>query len=628
MSKANSEWLNRSTARARRGVRPPGSSPGSRPLSPPSPPGAAPRSRSRASCGSKAAQPSESTVTSNSRTAASRTVLATPPLVTMPDTSSRRIPGAAAAPTPGGSCRRRNTPPFRPPDRRAQAPRRWRAPRSPARSRPWRRNGRSRFRCGETNGSPSRPGTRVKCVDTTQPPSRAHRRHQRRHPRRHRGDLGHAEPGAAISAFRMDEVVLQIAQQQRAIGPASLAHRLDDQIAEPVDPSAMARLDQDRRVGLLRAPPGRSRPHRPAAPAGRAPRSRATSSNQTRRVPRCAASTEASASGCQRQQVDLRPPADHGGAQVQHAEGTPRQHPAISAAIRRLERVRDVPCASAPSPSVGKQRHGHGMRLADIAHVQLVDHLAPGEGDARAVEQRHECRGGRCHLRAAAHPASSVVEQPVQRVHPVVPHVGDHAAQRRGDAGEARHQRARRARPRGSARRHAARRRRRTASGVKLLRIVPALDRDEAQRAGHAGIGDAQDRLGRPRGVEAERAARPAASIARAAASTSSRASLPPIGRSALIRPSTTLASVTVGRVAAGAVADRARHGARALRPDLQQPAGIHPRDRAAARADRGDLDHRRADHQAEIERALRRQRRLARPRSARRRTRCRRYRR
>ena len=36
---------------------------------------------------------------------------------------------------------------------------------------PFARKGRSRFRCGETNGSPPRPGTRVKCVETTQPPA-------------------------------------------------------------------------------------------------------------------------------------------------------------------------------------------------------------------------------------------------------------------------------------------------------------------------------------------------------------------------------------------------------------------------------------------------------------------------
>ena len=75
-------------------------------------------------------------------------------------------------------------------------------------------------------------------------------------------------------------------------------------------------------------------------------------------------------------------------------------------------------------------------------------------------------------------------------------------------------------------------------------------------------------------------------------------------------------------------VAGGARHRARAFRPDLQQAAAIDPGDRAAARADGGDLDHRRADDEAELDRGLRRDRRPCRSRSPTRRTRCRRDRR
>ena len=56
-----------------------------------------------------------------------------------------------------------------------------------------------------------------------------------------------------------------------------------------------------------------------------------------------------------------------------------------------------------------------------------------------------------------------------------------------------------------------------------------------------------EDRLGRRERVEAEGLA-DVRSIAGRAASTSSRSSSPPMGRSASMRPSTTLASVTVGR--------------------------------------------------------------------------------
>ena len=60
------------------------------------------------------------------------------------------------------------------------------------------------------------------------------------------------------------------------------------------------------------------------------------------------------------------------------------------------------------------------------------------------------------------------------------------------------------------------------------------------------------------------------------------------------------------------AVADRPGHRARAFRADLQEAAAIDRGDRAAARADGRDLDHRRADDQAEVDGGLRRDRDLA----------------
>ena len=82
-----------------------------------------------------------------------------------------------------------------------------------------------------------------------------------------------------------------------------------------------------------------------------------------------------------------------------------------------------------------------------------------------------------------------------------------------------------------------------------LRRIVPALDRDQADGARHARLGDAHDGGRGVVGREAERRRRHASSIARRAASTSSDFSSPPSGRCALMRPSTTCASVSVGRV-------------------------------------------------------------------------------
>ena len=56
---------------------------------------------------------------------------------------------------------------------------------------------------------------------------------------------------------------------------------------------------------------------------------------------------------------------------------------------------------------------------------------------------------------------------------------------------------------------------------------------------------------------------------------------------------------------AARAVAGGAGDGARALRTHREEARGVHAGDGAAARADRRDLDHWRADHRAEVERGL-----------------------
>ena len=90
---------------------------------------------------------------------------------------------------------------------------------------------------------------------------------------------------------------------------------------------------------------------------------------------------------------------------------------------------------------------------------------------------------------------------------------------------------------------------------------------------------------------------------ARAAAASSRMP--PPRKPSPSSRPSTRLASVTVGSRAAAAVAGRSRPRAGALRPDRQPPAGAHRGDRAAAGADGADLHHRQA-HRHLVDLALR----------------------
>ncbi len=123
--------------------------------------------------------------------------------------------------------------------------------------------------------------------------------------------------------------------------------------------------------------------------------------------------------------------------------------------------------------------------------------------------------------------------------------------------------------------------------------IVAALDRHDAQRLDHRVHRHGDDALGgllgradvqalerAPRGVEVE----------------------PQVGGDRRRGRQAAEHEVGVGDrglLAAAAVAGRAGLGARALRPDAQRPAAVDPRDRAAAGADRVDVDHRQAHRQA-----------------------------
>ena len=193
------------------------------------------------------------------------------------------------------------------------------------------------------------------------------------------------------------------------------------------------------------------------------------------------------------------------------------------------------------------------------------------------------------------------------RLDEIVAHVGDDAAERARDPGEARDQRPRQPDlldERAGVERAAAAER----HGREILRIVAALDRDQADGAGHARIGDADDRLGSIDVGQAERRADRARDRLARGVDIEPRelAADRPVGVDAAEHD----IGVGHGRpVAAEAVADRARIGARRFGADLEQAAAIDPGDRAAARADGRDLDHRRAHDQAEIDRGLRRQR-------------------
>ena len=124
-----------------------------------------------------------------------------------------------------------------------------------------------------------------------------------------------------------------------------------------------------------------------------------------------------------------------------------------------------------------------------------------------------------------------------------------------------------------------------------LARVAALLRRDRAQRARHPRVRDRVDA-----GGELERSTgRAAPRHARAPASASSREIVDlPVGD----RPGGHVAEEDVrvgdGRVdAAAAVAGGPGRGAGAPRPDLQAARRVEPGDRAAARADLGDVDRR-----------------------------------
>ena len=127
-----------------------------------------------------------------------------------------------------------------------------------------------------------------------------------------------------------------------------------------------------------------------------------------------------------------------------------------------------------------------------------------------------------------------------------------------------------------------------------VARIVAALHADDPDRPRHVGGDDREDALRRRHHV---RGRARAASRAIAALARSWRIGMRPPSRCVGFSVcSTTLASVTVGSVVAAVVADRARIGAGAARPDLQQAAAVDMGDRAAAGADGVDVEHRRLD--------------------------------
>ena len=227
------------------------------------------------------------------------------------------------------------------------------------------------------------------------------------------------------------------------------------------------------------------------------------------------------------------------------------------------------------------------MALAPVEHVRLVNGIDRGDRDPFGVDEGAALRRL---LVEDGLPESGIDigERSVQRADVVVAHVGEHATERRRDAGEARHQHLGDAELAGD-RRRVHRPRPAECEEDELARVVPFLDRHHPRRVGHLVVGDGEDRRRRVLGIQPQRLAD---GLDDAGADTFE------VGRRRIAGErggvDTSEHRVGVGHrrgIAASPVADRTGARAGALGPDPEQPAGIDPGDAASARADGVDID-------------------------------------
>ena len=124
-------------------------------------------------------------------------------------------------------------------------------------------------------------------------------------------------------------------------------------------------------------------------------------------------------------------------------------------------------------------------------------------------------------------------------------------------------------------------------------RVDPPLDRQQTQCAQHLGLGDAHDAFGARRRIDLQ-LAREAADGERCGPAVEHQASSQ---RRVLEQPAQQQVGVgDGGSLTAAAVAGGSRDRARGSRPDPERTARVGPRDRAAARTDRVDVEHRQCD--------------------------------
>ena len=282
------------------------------------------------------------------------------------------------------------------------------------------------------------------------------------------------------------------------------------------------------------------------------------------------------------------------------------QHSAKGVLVSRFKRRQQTRCIQL----FALHRHLQRVRLAHVKHVKADDFIHPHKVHTGRI-QTHLASLGQCIQALQQLRPGHIGQCHIQGLHRVVTHVGHHAAQCRGDSRVTRHD----AGGHAHLAHHGAHMQAATAAKRhvgKLAWIVATLNRHHTDRAGHAGVGHRQDRLGRGHRRQAQRLGHMQGNgllrqtriefIQQAAAQR-------PVGRDAAQE------HIGIGHRGAGVAApvtSRSWNAAGRFGAHLQHAARINRGDRAATGTNGLDLDHGRAHHQAKFNRGLRSQCRFA----------------
>ena len=227
------------------------------------------------------------------------------------------------------------------------------------------------------------------------------------------------------------------------------------------------------------------------------------------------------------------------------------------------------------------------MALSPIEHVRLVHDVDRGDRDPLGFDEGVALRGLFVEDGLPEF-GIDIGERTVQRADVVVTHVGEHAAERRRDAGEAGHQHLGDAELAGD-RRRVHRSRPAEREEHEIARIVPFLDRHHPRCIGHLVVGNGEDRRRRVLGIQPQRLAD---RLDDAGADSIEVCRCQISGERGGVDTSEHRVGVGHGGgIAAAPVADRTGARASALGADTEQSAGVDPGDTAPTRSDGVDID-------------------------------------